>query len=89
MNLKLKLQSYYKNLAKRDSSVKVISMDYEKNFFLPITKVCPEYYSRQLSIHNFGIHDMGEEKALMFMFSENFAQKGKRNNFDIKLLYIK
>lgn len=82
------LQSYYKNLAKSDSSVKVISMDYQKNFFLPITKVCPEYYSRQLSIHNFGIHDMGEEKALMFMFSENFAQKGANETISILNYYI-
>jgi hypothetical protein len=63
-------------------------MDYEKNFFLPVTKVCAEYYSRQLSIHNFGIHDMGREKATMFMYSENLAMKGSNETISLLNFYL-
>jgi hypothetical protein len=66
-NIFYELQNFYNKLAKSDSSIVVLSMDYEKNFFILITKVSVEYYSRQLSIHNFGIHDMGKEKATIFM----------------------
>jgi hypothetical protein len=83
-----KLQNELKSLAKSDPRVAVISMDYEKNFFVPVTKVSTEYYSRQLSIHNFGIHNMGEEKAVMFMYSENFALKGPNETISILNYYL-
>lgn len=87
-NIFYELQNYYKNLAKSDKNFAVLSMDYEKNFFLPITKVSVEYYSRQLSIHNFGIHDMGEGKANMFMYSENFSMKGPNETISILNFYL-
>jgi len=70
------LQDDIKTSTKNDPKIAVISIDYEKNFFVPVTKVSIEYYSRQLSIHNCGIHDMKTGFATMFMYSENFAGKG-------------
>jgi hypothetical protein len=88
-NIFYKLQKDMKSLAKSDKTLTVISMDYEKNFFVPITKVNIEYYSRQLSIHNFGIHNMSSEKATMFMYSENYAMKGPNETISFLNYYIK
>jgi hypothetical protein len=70
------LQRNLKNSQKSNSKLEIICVDYEKNFYLPKTNVSTEYYSRQLSLHNFGIHNMKNGKAFMFMYSENFALKG-------------
>jgi hypothetical protein len=53
-----KLQEKFKNSAKNDPKVELICNDYEKNFYLPVTNVSIEYYSRQLSLHNFCVHIM-------------------------------
>jgi hypothetical protein len=87
-NFFYQLQKEYKNLAKSDLNIAVLSMDYEKTFFLPVTKVCAEYYSRQLSIHNFGVHDMGREKVTMFMYSENFTMKGPNKTISLLNFYL-
>ncbi len=47
-NIFYELQNY-KILAKIDKSVAVLSMGYEKNFFLPITKVSFEYWIGSVS----------------------------------------
>ena len=63
-------------------------MNYEKNFCVPITNVCDEYYCRQLSILNFGIHDMNTEKATMFMYAENYASKGPNETISMINYYL-
>jgi hypothetical protein len=63
-------------LKKSNSKVAIIRVDYQKKkFYLPITKVSVEYYSRQLSVHNFCIHNMKTSKSVIFMYSKNLALK--------------
>jgi len=61
------LQRNLKNSQKSNLKLEIICVDYEKNFYLPKTNVSTEYYSRQLSLHNFGIHNMKNGKAFMFI----------------------
>ncbi len=70
------LQNKLKALELNNWKIEIICNDNEKNFYLPVTNVSIEYYSRQLSVHNFCVHNMKTGKALMYMYSENFALKG-------------
>ena len=60
----------------------------KKNFYLPISNVSIEYYSRQLSLHNFCIHNMKNGSAAMFMYSENFSLKGPNETISFINYYI-
>ncbi len=59
-----------------------------KKFYLPVSNVSIEYYRRQLSIHNFCVHNIKTGKALIFMFSENFALKGPNQTISFINYYI-
>jgi hypothetical protein len=83
------LQNKIKELSKENNDISVLSVDYQKNFYLPITKVSIEYFCRQLSLHNFCIHEMVSKKATMFMYSENFAAKGPNETISFVDYYIK
>lgn len=72
-----------------DSNTDIICVNYEKNFYLPVTNVSTEYYSRQLSLHNFCIHNMKNNNAFMFMYSENFALKGPNETISFVEFYLK
>ncbi len=87
-------------MAKNNRKIAAITLDYEKNLPIPVTKVSSEYYMRQLWLHNFCIHNMVNEKAEMFVYSEHFAGKGanevisfldfyiNRLSSEIKILYF-
>jgi hypothetical protein len=83
-----KLQNECKNLVKSDVNSQIFCVDYEKNFYLPVTNVGIEYYSRQLSLHNFCIHNMKNDNAFMFMYSENFAKKGPNETISFIQHYV-
>ncbi|CAG5015489.1 unnamed protein product [Parnassius apollo] len=53
-----------------------ICFDIQKNLPLPVTNVTDEYYLRQLWLHNFGIHNLKENSATTYLFTENYAHKG-------------
>jgi hypothetical protein len=94
------IQNEVKNLIKSDNKFSAISMDFEKNLPLPVSKVSFEYYLRQLWLQNFCIHDMCNGQSNMFLYSEHFAKKGpneiisclnfyfQKLNPSIKNLYI-
>lgn len=62
-----------KNMNKNKLS---ICFDFQKNLPLPVSNVTDEYYLRQLWLHNFGIHNLKENSATMYLFTENYAHKG-------------
>lgn len=65
------------NAEKNEDDTKLsICFDYQKNLPLPVTNVADEYYLRQLWLHNFGIHNLKEKTATMYMYTENYAKKG-------------
>ena len=82
------IQKTVKINVKNNSKISAISIDFEKNLLLPVTKVSCEYYMRQLWLHNFCIHDMETEKANMFLYSEHFAGKGPNEVISIINFYI-
>ncbi len=45
--------------------------------------------SRQLSLHNFCVHIMKTSKAIMYMYSENFALKGPNETISFVNHYLK
>ena len=51
-------------------------MDFGSNLALPVTNIGEEYYQRQLWIHNLAFHDLKSGQAVMFLYSEHFAEKG-------------
>lgn len=59
-----------------DDHVLSLCFDYQKNLPLPVTNVQDEYYRRQLWLHNFGIHNIKEGTATMYLYTENYAHKG-------------
>ena len=73
-------QSFYDKIGSFKSTPKAdtlaICMDFEKNLPLPVTNVGPEYYKRQLWLHNFGIIDVQTGDASMYVYSEHFGRKG-------------
>ncbi|RWS05397.1 uncharacterized protein B4U79_10701 [Dinothrombium tinctorium] len=71
-----KIQEQAKEAAISEKTLQVISVDFQKNFSIPITKVPSEYYSRQLSLYNFCVHNMNTCNATMYIYSEHyFARK--------------
>ncbi len=83
------LKNNLKSIENKNNKIAIICVDFQKNFYLPITKVSIEYYSRQLSLHNFCVHDMKTSKSLMFMYTENFALKGPNETISFINFYIK
>ncbi len=75
-------------MAKNNRIIAAISLDYEKNLPIPVTKVSSKYYMRQLWLHNFCIHNMVNGKAEMFVYSEHFAGKGANEVISLSNFYI-
>lgn len=71
-----------------DDDTAVLSCDFQKNFPLPLTGVGPEYYKRQLWLHNFCVKNMKTGESVMFMYSENFARKGPNDTVACLLNYF-
>ncbi len=67
----------------------VICMDYQKNLPLPLTGVGQEYYKRQLWLHNLCIHNMVDDDATMYLYSEHYAGKGPNEVISCLDDYIK
>jgi hypothetical protein len=83
------LQNKLKASQLNNSKIEIICNDYEKNFYLPVTNVSIEYYSRQLSVHNFSVNNMKTGKAFTYMYSENFALKGPNQTISFIHHYMK
>jgi hypothetical protein len=81
-------QNEVKNLIKKDNTISAISMDFEKNLPLPVSKVSFEYYLRQLWLQNFCIHDMSSGQSNMFLYSEHYANKGPNEVISLLNFYF-
>ncbi len=77
-----------KALALSDSGHVALCFDFQKNLPLPLTNVGPEYYKRQLWVHNFNIHNMATEAATVFMYAEHFALKSPNEVISCLEFYI-
>lgn len=60
----------------KDGCTLNLCFDFQKNLPLPVTNIQDEYYRRQLWLHNFGIHNINNGTASMYLFTENYAHKG-------------
>ncbi len=60
----------------KDPTHCALCFDYQKNLPLPVTNAGPEYYKRQLWIHNFDVYDFSVGIGTMFFYSEHYAKKG-------------
>lgn len=86
-----KADAFYTQLAdarKGDESTAAIAIDYHKNLPLPVTGVGPEYYKRQLWVHNFCITNIVTGQSTMHLYSEHFALKGPNEVLSCLLSYI-
>lgn len=85
-------QAFYDRLSSYDESpdpaTLAICMDFEKNLPLPVTNVGPEYYKRQLWLHNFGIVNVQTNDAYMYVYSEHYAGKGPNEVISMLHHYI-
>ena len=71
-----------------DEQTACLFFDYQKNLPLPVTNVTKEFFSRQLWIFNFGVHDLRTGKAVMFTYSETYAHKGPNEVISCLRYYI-
>jgi hypothetical protein len=84
-----KIQNEIKSLVKIDNSVCAISMDFEKNLHLFLTKVSCQYYLRQLWISQLlysWFENWSRRYVLIFW---NFAGKGPNESIYCVDFYIK
>ncbi len=71
-----------------DKTQAVFCYDFQKNLQMPVTNVCVEYYLRKFYCYNFGIHDLKSNKAVMFLYPENYAKKGCNETISYINYYI-
>lgn len=75
-----KAETFFKSITKAESDKQnhklSLCFDYQKNLALPVTNVSIEYYSRQLWLHNFGVHNLSDNTASMYLYTENYGLKG-------------
>lgn len=86
-----KADSFYSQQAdaiKTEDDCCVIAIDFQKNLPLPLTGIGPEYFKRQLWVHNFCVTDMKTRKSTMHLYSEHFAGKGSNEVASCLLSYI-
>lgn len=62
--------------AKNNPNIAVISFDFQQNIPCPHLSVSDVFYSRQLWLYNLGFHNLGQNKATMYMWPENVARRG-------------
>lgn len=88
-----KAQTFFDKLKERRENSNpdelVICFDFQKNLPLPVTNITDEYYKRQLWLHNFGINNIVSNQASMFLYTENFANKGPNEVITSVDYYIK
>ncbi|KAK6196374.1 hypothetical protein SNE40_001611 [Patella caerulea] len=58
------------------NTVDMYSFDYQQNLMVPNLKHGEMYYSRQLNVYNFGVHDHVNEDGIMCIYPETVAKKG-------------
>lgn len=78
-----------KRCANNDQHTLAVCFDYQKNLPLPVTNVQDEYYRRQLWLYNFGVHNIKENTACMYLYTENYAKKGPNEVISALDDYIK
>jgi len=54
----------------------VITFDLQKTLICPMITCGVAYYKRQLSVYNFGVHNLADNTASMFMWDESKAGRG-------------
>lgn len=63
-------------LAKQNSHIATITFDFQQNLPLPHIPVGEVFYSHQLWLYVFGVHDCSNNQATMFCWPETVASKG-------------
>jgi hypothetical protein len=76
-------------LSQLPATTTCLNFDYQKNMPLPVTNTSGEFYSRQLWLINFAIHDLRTGESTMFLYSESYAQKGANEVLSCLNYYIR
>jgi hypothetical protein len=66
----------------------VFTFDLQKTLIYPVVTASVAYYKRQLSVFNFGIHNMADHSAGMFMWNESVASRGANEIGSCLLKYV-
>lgn len=79
-----KAEAFYalKRKWKQDSRLNkatVISFDYMQNLPLPHIRTNTVFYARQLWYYVFGIHDLSDDSASMYVYDESIGKKGQND----------
>uniref|UniRef100_A0A8D8ZZE3 DUF7869 domain-containing protein n=1 Tax=Cacopsylla melanoneura TaxID=428564 RepID=A0A8D8ZZE3_9HEMI len=62
-------------MCKRDSDILGVCFDFMSVTDLPKIPVQETYYFRQLSVNNFGIHNLGENSCTCYVYHEGITRK--------------
>lgn len=68
------LKRHYKAEA-RAGNCMAISFDYQQNLPLPHIRTSDVFFKSQLWYYVFGIHDLADDSASMFVYTEDIAKK--------------
>lgn len=63
----------------RESKATVISFDYMQNLPLPHIRTNTVFYARQLWYFVFGVHDLSDDSASMYVYDESIGKKGQND----------
>lgn len=78
-----------KQLAKDNpTKIRAVCFDLEKTLPTPMLTCSSVYYLRQLWTYNFGVHDLSNDQAMMFMWHEGEASRGSQEIGSCLVKYV-
>ena len=81
------IKNHYKLEAKAGKCM-AISFDFQQNLPLPHIKTSDVFYKSQLWYYVFGIHDLADNSASMYVYTEDVARKGANDVTSMILHYL-
>lgn len=81
------IKNHYK-LEARAGKCMAISFDFQQNLPLPHIRTSDVFYKSQLWYYVFGIHDLADDSASMYVYTEDVAKKGANDVTSMILHYL-
>lgn len=75
-------------LSKNDTSVEVLTFDFQQNLPLPISSSGEVFYKIQLWVYNFCIHVGSTGKSFFYVYDETIAAKGQNDVASLLLHFL-
>lgn len=84
----VKLKKQWKQKS-REGSATVLSFDYMQNLPLPHIQTNTVFYCRQLWLYVFGVHNLSDDSASMYLYHEGIGKKGQNDVTSLLFHHLK